>query len=135
MTITMFFYCIGAPGAATYSASKHAIQVGKLKYLLINHTHCVDNIFQGYFDTLRMEVSDKSISILSVCPGPVETPFHSCTHEDVPSRPGDARVTAERCAELITVAMANSLKEVWISLHPILLFVYISQYLPVVAKW
>ena len=88
-------------------------------------------------------MSDKNISILSVCPGPIDTLFlknifrekMSSTNEDVPSRPRDARVTAERCAELITVAMANSLKEVWISLQPILLFVYISQYFPIQAKW
>ncbi len=45
------------------------------------------------------------------------------------------RVTSERCAYLMTVAMANGLTEIWIALQPILLFTYISQYLPVVAKW
>lgn len=90
-----------------------------------------------------MEVSDKNISVLCVCPGPVNTPFLSSVfrekmsfpNDEGTSRPRDRRITAERCAELMTVAIANGLKEVWISLQPILLFVYISQYLPVPAKW
>lgn len=98
---------------------------------------------QGYFDTLRMELSDKNISILSVCPGPVDTPFvhHLFTEKlsapvdrSQPARAGGDRVTAERCAHLIAVTMANKLDEVWISKHPILLFVYISLLLPNLAK-
>ena len=98
---------------------------------------------KGYFDTLRIELSDKNISILSVCPGPVNTPFlnkvltekmTTPTDHDR-SVPGDNRVTPERCAKLMTVAMANDLKEIWIALQPILLFTYASQYLPVQAKW
>ena len=115
--------------------------------LINTYTHCICMFAmyasQGYFDTLRMEVSDKNISILSVCPGPVNTPFltnvfrekMSSTNEDGSSMPTDSRVTAERCAQLITVAIANSLKEVWISLQPVLLFAYLSQYFPVQTKW
>jgi len=51
------------------------------------------------------------------------------------SVPGDHRVTAERCAQLMTIGMANGLNEIWISLQPILLFVYISQYFPLPSKW
>ena len=99
---------------------------------------------QGFFDTLRMEISDKNISILSVCPGPIDTPFmHNIFTEKLslpvdpnqPKRAGDERVSAERCAELIAVTMANKLEEVWISYHPILLFAYITQYFPSVARW
>lgn len=41
------------------------------------HSHASEYYYyaQGYFDTLRMEVADKGIEILSVCPGPVDTPF------------------------------------------------------------
>lgn len=101
-------------------------------------------IIQGYFDTLRMELADKNISILSVCPGPVDTPFlhHIFTEKLSPStkntgppRAGGNRVSAERCGQLIAVAMANNLNEVWIAKHPILLFVYLSQYFPNLAKW
>ena len=98
---------------------------------------------QGYFDTLRMELSDKGISILSVCPGPVDTPiFKNIFTEKLTSVGLDEttvgksdRVTAERCAELIVVGMANNLKEIWISKHPILLFVYMFQYFPNLSKW
>lgn len=98
---------------------------------------------QGYFDTLRIELSDTNILVSSVCPGPINTPFlnnvltETMSTPSGPDRciPGDTRVTADRCAYLITVAMANKLNEVWISLHPILLFTYIDQYLPIQAKW
>ena len=45
------------------------------------------------------------------------------------------RMTGERCGYLIAVAMANRLHEVWISPNPILLFTYIVQYMPTIAKW
>ena len=45
------------------------------------------------------------------------------------------RMPPERCARLIAVAMANRLDEVWISPNPILLFVYISQYCPILYDW
>jgi dehydrogenase/reductase SDR family protein 7 len=91
-----------------------------------------------------MEIADKNISILSVCPGPIDTPFmHNVFTEKLslpadtnqPQRAGDHRVSAERCAELIAVTMANKLEEVWISNHPILFFVYVNQFLPNLAKW
>lgn len=31
--------------------------------------------FQGYFDTLRMELADTGVDVMTVCPGPVDTPF------------------------------------------------------------
>lgn len=45
------------------------------------------------------------------------------------------RVTAERCASLILVAIANGLDEVWISKNPILFFTYILQYCPNFGMW
>lgn len=35
----------------------------------------IDLILQGYFDTLRMELADTGVGVLTVCPGPVDTPF------------------------------------------------------------
>lgn len=49
------------------------------------------------------------------------------------SDPG--RLNGNRCAQLIAVAMANNLEEVWISKQPILLFTYLSQYFPTVFRW
>ena len=45
------------------------------------------------------------------------------------------RVSAERCAHLISVTIANRLDEVWISKNPILLFVYLNQYAPNFTRW
>ncbi len=100
-------------------------------------------LIQGYFDTLRMELAAKNISIISVCPGPVDTPFlrnlftEKLATVSAPSqtREGGNRVTVERCANLIAATMANNLKEVWISKQPILLFVYTTQFFPILAKW
>ena len=41
----------------------------------------------------------------------------------------------KRCAYLTTVAMANKLSEVWIANQPVLLTLYIGQYLPLVHTW
>ena len=48
---------------------------------------------------------------------------------------GDHRMTAERCAHLSAVAIANHLDEAWISLQPELSYLYLNQYLPAIAKW
>ena len=45
------------------------------------------------------------------------------------------RVTAERCAYLTIVALANRLDEVWISKNPILLFTYLLHYCPNIGLW
>jgi dehydrogenase/reductase SDR family protein 7 len=119
----------GIPCSAAYSASKHALQ--------------------GYFDALRMELSDTGIDVLSVCPGPVVSNIGSnsllanlnTTHpaSTSPSPDDDKEnvgcMSAQRCADLMVVAMANCLHEVWISTNPMLLFTYVSQYMPSTAMW
>ena len=52
-----------------------------------------------------------------------------------PGTPDSGRLDGKRCAELIAVAMANRLEEVWISKQPILLFTYLSQYFPSLFRW
>ena len=44
------------------------------------------------------------------------------------------RITTDRCAYLIAIAMVNRLDEVWIAKQPILFFTYVTQYAPVLAK-
>lgn len=116
---------IGSPGSASYSMSKHALH--------------------GFFDTLRMEIADTGVSVHMVCPGPVQTPYFKrlfgatvgkgpdITHDT--SKKDTTRVTAERCAYLTVVALANGLDEVWISTNPILFFTYIIQYCPNLGNW
>ena len=46
----------------------------------------------------------------------------------------DKRMTAERCARLSLVAVANGLEEAWIAFFPVLPMLYFSQYMPTVSK-
>ena len=89
-------------------------------------------------------MADKNISILSVCPGPIDTPIKRDifteklsvpVDPEQPRKVMDKQVSVERCAHLIAVTMANKLEEVWIAYHPILLFVYLYQFLPNIAMW
>jgi len=45
-----------------------------------------------------------------------------------------SRMTATRCAQLMTWAAANRLHEVWLSPNPELTFCYLFQYLPYWAR-
>lgn len=115
---------VGSPGQATYSATKFAIQ--------------------GYFNTLRMEVHEHNIGVTLVCPGPVQTNVvANAFTEDVNKQfkekatvtHDSKRMLPARCAQLMAIAIANRLDEVWISPNPVLLFVYISQYCPTLYDW
>jgi dehydrogenase/reductase SDR family protein 7 len=116
---------IGSPGSASYSMSKHALH--------------------GFFNTLRMEVAEKGVTVHMVCPGPVDTPYFKRQFGPVlgkgpevtrdPGKKDSTRVTAERCAQLTVVALANRLDEVWISKNPILFFTYMFHYCPLLANW
>ena len=43
-------------------------------------------------------------------------------------------MSAERCADLFAVALANRLSEVWITAQPVLTLMYCYQYLPTLAN-
>ena len=49
--------------------------------------------------------------------------------------PSEKRMSTERCAELMTVAIANELYEAWISQNPHLMFAYCAQYIPTTFRW
>lgn len=49
-------------------------------------------------------------------------------------KPTEKRMTAERCAYLMSVAMANDLDEVWLSGNPELFFLYLYQYFPTITR-
>ncbi|KAH0453587.1 hypothetical protein IEQ34_017911 [Dendrobium chrysotoxum] len=103
-----------APGQAIYSASKHALN--------------------GYFHTLRSELYPEGIKVTVVCPGPIET---SMTFGAGSSGSGSSerRVSSARCAELTIVAATHDLKEAWISYQPVLLVMYLVQYMPTIGFW
>jgi hypothetical protein len=46
-----------------------------------------------------------------------------------------SKMKTERCAYLSLVAVSNKLDEVWITQQPILLYLYLFQYFPTIAKW
>jgi dehydrogenase/reductase SDR family protein 7 len=95
-----------SPGQSVYSASKHAVN--------------------GYFNSLRSEVLQSGVKVTLVCPGPIEVSGSQVGQKD-------KRLPARRCAELIVQAGAHDLMEAWVSYQPILLLLYVMQYLPALA--
>ncbi|OWF37619.1 dehydrogenase/reductase SDR family member 7-like [Mizuhopecten yessoensis] len=113
---------LGAPLSGSYTGAKHAIQ--------------------GWFDSLRVEMFDKNVSVTNICPGPVfsnilAVAFTENAGEELKSQmnPKETRMKTDRCAYLMGVAIANNMWEVWITNNPVLLFTYANQYMPNVTKW
>ena len=107
---------IANPVSAAYSASKHALH--------------------GYFDSLRFELAYRKIRVVNVCPGPVRSEISvnafsedGKAHGD-PEEDGTVKMSAERCGALMAAAMHAELTEAWLAPQPLLLFLYIAQYLP-----
>ncbi|GAB6031585.1 hypothetical protein CHUAL_009350 [Chamberlinius hualienensis] len=110
------------PGSRSYTGSKHALH--------------------GYFECLRTEMAPYNIGVTMICPGPVfsdvlKNAFTEKQGEMVGQdfKPTDKRMTSERCAYLMSVGIANTLDEVWISPQPILSGFYFAQYTPSVMRW
>ncbi|GFT11251.1 hypothetical protein NPIL_531261 [Nephila pilipes] len=108
---------MGIPSSASYTGSKHALH--------------------GYFETLRVEMSRKNIDVTMLCPGPV---FSHALENAFTGTPGqkfgrlskstDRKMQTDRCARLMSVAIAHKLDEVWIAPQPNLVFFYLVQYTP-----
>ncbi|CAG0888549.1 unnamed protein product, partial [Darwinula stevensoni] len=105
-----------APYSCSYAASKHALH--------------------GYFETLRAEQALSGVHVTLLCPGPVLT---NAAQESFTDTPGQkvgkpwgqgGRMTSERCADLIMVAIVNHIDEAWISQQPVLTICYLAQYFP-----
>ncbi|KAG4070076.1 hypothetical protein HA402_013736 [Bradysia odoriphaga] len=102
---------IGAPDCASYTGAKHALH--------------------GYFEALRNELGSNKISITMLCPGPVfsdivREAFTTKIGEKVNKvyQPTERRMTADRCAYLCLVAIANKLDESWQALFPLIIVTY-----------
>ncbi|XP_018059843.1 PREDICTED: dehydrogenase/reductase SDR family member 7 isoform X1 [Atta colombica] len=113
---------VPAPMSATYCATKHALH--------------------GYFRPLFLEHPDNNISVTMVCPGPVQTEFlaksfteKSGQNYGVATDTSKNKVSVERCAILMGVAIANELDEVWIATASSLRLVYLIYCFPNFAKW
>ncbi|EZA62752.1 hypothetical protein DMN91_007134 [Ooceraea biroi] len=110
------------PMSASYCGAKHALH--------------------GYFKPFCLEYYDKSIDVTMVCPGPVQTGFLSnCFTEEPGKKYGveteisKDKISAERCATLMGIAIANKLEEVWIAQPKVMLIVYLSYCFPNVMRW
>ncbi|XP_037042364.1 dehydrogenase/reductase SDR family member 7-like [Bradysia coprophila] len=102
---------IGAPDCGSYTGAKHALH--------------------GYFESLRNEIRSNKISITMLCPGPVfsdivREAFTTKMGEKVNKvyQPTERRMTADRCAYLCLVAIANKLDESWQALFPLIIVTY-----------
>ncbi|XP_010509982.1 PREDICTED: dehydrogenase/reductase SDR family member 7-like isoform X1 [Camelina sativa] len=106
---------VPSSGQAIYSASKHALH--------------------GYFHSLRSEFCQKGIKVTVVCPGPIETSNGTGASTSEDKKSPEKHVSSERCAELTIIAASHNLKEAWISHQPVLLVMYIVQYMPSLGFW
>ncbi|XP_050406980.2 dehydrogenase/reductase SDR family member 7 isoform X2 [Patella vulgata] len=112
---------LGAPNSGSYTGSKHALH--------------------GYFESLRIESALDNIEITMVCPGPVFSNILATAFTEENGKmlqgqmqQGEKRMSTSRCAALTATAIANKLDEVWISPQPVLIFMYLFQYMPTIAR-
>ncbi|KAI0220423.1 Dehydrogenase/reductase SDR family member 7 [Lamellibrachia satsuma] len=113
---------IGLPMSSTYCASKAAVNL--------------------WFESVCIEHSDDHIDVTLVHPGPVFSDLSRTAFTEEPGRmynkpaiPVEDRMTAERCAELTAVAIANRESEVWVAQQPYLLIFYLAQYVSNISRW
>jgi dehydrogenase/reductase SDR family protein 7 len=113
---------MGIMNGSSYAATKHALH--------------------GYFESIRHEAFENDIDVTMICPGPVfskaaERAF-TCTIDKTfegNHTPDMNRMKTDRCAHLMTIAIANKLDEVWICMQPILLMYYGTQYFPSLSRF
>lgn len=110
---------IGTPISSSYSASKFALH--------------------GYFEALRHEIHPYNISVSLVCPGPVATEItenmlRSPSDKSKSEEAASSKMTVERCTELMLIGMYHRVEEMWISVHPVLLFTFLSTYAPYLSR-
>ncbi|XP_042232018.1 dehydrogenase/reductase SDR family member 7-like [Homarus americanus] len=109
----------GAPMSASYIGSKYALQ--------------------GYFECLQVEKARLGLDVTVVYPGPVESnllkvSFTENKGEQFGQERIGKRMSAERCAHLYAVAIANRLTEAWMTGQPILTIMHLNHYLPFLLK-
>ncbi|KAI1298162.1 Dehydrogenase/reductase SDR family member 7 [Halotydeus destructor] len=119
------FGVIGAPASSAYAATKHALH--------------------GYFDSARPELASRGIVVSTVCPGPVATPLldksftSQLTKQAGPRKQSSAleamTMTAERCAKLYAICLANQVTEAWLIKQPALAAIYFGVHLPNVFQF
>jgi len=111
-----------APASSSYNASKYAIQ--------------------GWFDALRLEVCDRGVRVCLACPGPVSTPIEASAFTNTvggvrgkSTEALESKMPVARCVKFMLAALTHGVDEAWISGQPVLLFTYLSQYCPDLARY
>lgn len=106
-----------APNSATYTATKYALH--------------------GYYKSFEVEKFDKDINITVICPGPIQTNFlaeaytgKSGEKVGVNTDVAHNKMSAERCATLMAVAIVNKVSEAWITPSTLLFVTYLVKYHP-----
>lgn len=111
---------VGLPLSSSYAGSKHALQ--------------------GYFNTLRAEIPWLDINL--ICPGTVDTSFHSNYvggSDHIVGSPKDKKegstsrnmkMPLERCVRLYISSMMLGNGESWIAEQPMLAGLYVNQNFP-----
>ncbi|KAM0728083.1 Dehydrogenase/reductase SDR family member 7 [Formica fusca] len=135
-------------------AVKHFLQTGEGQIVINSSvagflpvarsgTYCgAKHALHGYFKSLLLDHHDKDIDVTIVCPGPVQTNFlaESFTEKSgekygINTEVAKNKISAERCATLMGVAIANKLDEVWIAKPITLRLIYIFYCFPNFGKW
>ncbi|XP_076757927.1 dehydrogenase/reductase SDR family member 7 [Xylocopa sonorina] len=107
-------------------------------------TYCASkSALNAYFNSFTIEKVDKNIPVTIVCPGPIQTNFLKEAYTDTLGQKysenvvesSKNKVSAERCATLMGIAIANKLSEIWISKPLVLQLVYLQTYWPNFGKW
>jgi short-subunit dehydrogenase len=101
------------PLSAAYAASKHAVM--------------------GYMRSFQAERPDVRIDL--ICPGPVDTNFHSSTQQTTTK---NLKMSQSRCVDLMMTDMARpsaASREVWIAQQPTLTALYLQQFAPGLLSW
>jgi len=95
----------------------------------------------GYFENIRTECTMFGIKVCNVCPGFISQTevAQSALSKDGSNRgkadnENDGGVPSDRCAELILNAAAGNVGEVWIARGKGMLAMYVSQYIPTLAR-
>lgn len=91
---------------------------------------------------MRIELYNRNIDVTVVCPGPVETELFNksfTTKLDVPMAklrvPSTKIMTAQRCAQLYTLAIVNKVDEAWLISNPFLFAIYFAVNFPTITKF
>jgi hypothetical protein len=102
---------VGSPASSTYAATKGALN--------------------AFLDSLRMELTHRGISVVNMCPGPVQSDIVTNAFTEVPGQAVGAtgkidgpRMPTARAALLYAASLWDRVPEPWVSPQPILTFMY-----------